>query len=453
MSVKQLPGPASSFLFGNVLQIDERPHLSWTKWSKEFGPIYKLSFGPMGDVVVLSGASQLSKAFEPGSDYDLAFSNRFRSPLFDKIGTVGSITFEDWFDGAKDRRRLLQEVIKAMDFERLLQKELNAVSDVLLKNKQVNICDVINQATSNIILTLTLNRGDRFQYTDVKFQTLIKVIDDCCGLPMLGSPINVMQCLWHTPLSSKIRRSFSCLNAAIQPYIDAHRAEFNKDKIRDLIDGYIGGVGDTSFDVQEVICNIFHIYPSSCSLRATMQWLILFIAGNEDVQIKIQAEIDSVLTDVGNEDYIDVISNKMPYMNAVIKESMRLGTSVCQLAPHCTMTDVNFEGYRIKKDTTIIANLYGPNHDPDTWSDPFAFKPERWLNNDNLPPFMPFGSGKRKCPASSISMNALRMLIVTLCLRFNLKGVEGEKLPGVDDSFIMNAINHPKQFNIVATTR
>ncbi|XP_033112793.1 cytochrome P450 1A1-like [Anneissia japonica] len=449
---KKLLGPEQSYLFGNLLQIDDKSHLSWTKWSEELGAVYEISLGPMGKAIVLSGADEIAAAYGPGSENDIKFSDRWRPPILEKIGYAGSITWEDWLEGAKQRKHLLHEVFKSMDMEGLFKNEVDAVCEVLSNKELVDVCELLNQANNNILLSITLNRGDRYEYTDDEFKTLSEVILANNDRSLIGSPVNLMHCLWHTPFYNSTRRDLEKLKTTIQPYIDSHRADFDRENIRDLIDGYLGGIGETSFDVQEVIINISSLFPSACSLRATMQYIILFVISDDDVQKKIQEEIDRVLNDA-TEEYDEVLADKIPYINAVIKESLRLASPVGQLLPHCPIKDTKFEGYEFKKDTPIFTNLWGPNHDPENWPDPYVFKPDRWLDTDDLPTFVPLGSGLRQCGGYPVAFKALRILTFTVFKRFHLKSVEGEKLPTLEDSFMLAGTTHPNHFNVTATHR
>ncbi|XP_033112792.1 cytochrome P450 2J2-like [Anneissia japonica] len=453
LASKKLPGPPQGRLFGNIFQLEERSHLSWTKWSKEFGTIYEISMGPMGKAIVISGAEELANAYEPGSENDIAFSDRWRPPVLEKVGYAGSLIWENWLEGAKERKHLLEEVLKNMDMEGLLKKEMNALCDVLSTKKQVDVCELLDQANNNILLSLTLNRGDRYEYTDDEFKKLSEVLTSYNKHQLVVSPMNLMQCLWHTPLYSAMRKSLERMKTILHPYIESHRDDFDRRNIRDLIDGYLGGIGETSFDVQEAVIHTSSLFPSSCSLKASMKWAILFVLSDDGVQTEIQEEIDRILADT-DEVSEEVVISKMPYINAVIQESLRLSSPIAQLLPHCPVKDTHFAGYEFKKDTIIFSNLWGPNHDPERWSDPLLFKPDRWLNPENLPPnFMPFGSGLRKCPAYDMALTALRMLIVTVFKTFHLKSVDGEKLPTLDDSFMYIGAVFPKQFNLIATPR
>ncbi|XP_071955566.1 cytochrome P450 1A1-like [Antedon mediterranea] len=452
---KDLSGPAQYYLVGNLPQIrsEGRAPRTWTRWSNEFGPVFEVGLGPMGSGIVLSGASVLEKAYESDSENDNNFRDRWRPPALEKIGFVGSISWENWLEGAQDRKHFLQEVFKRMDIEGLIKKEAKEVCTVLYGDELVNVSDLLNQANNNILLASTINRSERFEYTDEQFHKLEEIIVSNSQHKFKGSPVNVLQWLWSTPLFNAMRYDHGRLETALQPYIDSHRETFKKDTIQDLIDGYLGGVGETSLDVNEIVNNVKHLFLFFYSLSSAIQWTILFIIQHSDVQDKVHEEIDRYIMDL--EDISeDIIVSKMPYINAVIKESLRLATPIGQLMAHCPIKDTQFEGYTFKKGTPIFSNLWGPNHDAKSWPEPLAFKPERWLDMENDPPgFMPFGSGLRKCPAQGMSMTALRLFLVMIFKRFHLAGVDGEKLPSLDDSFMLTDTILPNKFNILATNR
>ncbi|XP_071955910.1 cytochrome P450 1A1-like [Antedon mediterranea] len=451
-SGKKLRGPPKSLILGHIPQIkyEGKPPKTYTRWSKEYGPVFKINFGPVGDVIVLSGASVLEKAYEPGSENDNNFSrDRWRPAVLEKIGFAGSISWEDWLGGAEERKPFLQEVLKCMDIEGLIKKEAKAVSTVFGKNELVNASDLLNQAVCNILLASTINRGERFDYDDEKFHKLEETLVSNINHRFKGSPANIVQWFWRTPMYTSMRQDHGRLETALQPFIDSHRETFKKDTIQDLIDGYLGGVGETTLDVKEIVNNVKHLFPFYYCLSSAIQWTIVFIIQHSDVQDKIREEIDRFISDV--DDVSESVIRKMPYLNAVIKESLRLATPFGQLLPRRSSKDTQFEGYTFKKGIIIFSNLWGPNHDAESWPEPLAFKPERWLDMENDPPgFMPFGSGLRKCPAEEMSMTALGMFLVMIFKRFHLSGVEGNKLPSLDDSSIIMDVIVPNKFDILA---
>jgi fatty-acid peroxygenase len=81
--------------------------------------------------------------------------------------------------------------------------------------------------------------------------------------------------------------------------------------------------------------------------------------------------------------------------------------------------DVEWDGERIPKDSMVLLDLYGQNHDADLWGDPYAFRPERFLGRDiGAFDLVPQGGGDprtgHRCPGEQISVGLLAALAVRL---------------------------------------
>ena len=69
----------------------------------------------------------------------------------------------------------------------------------------------------------------------------------------------------------------------------------------------------------------------------------------------------------------------MPYLDAVLKESLRLFPSVPAILREMK-EDIEINGYKIPNGSDISISLVALHRDPEVYPDPLAFKPERWLN-------------------------------------------------------------------------
>ena len=76
---------------------------------------------------------------------------------------------------------------------------------------------------------------------------------------------------------------------------------------------------------------------------------MIYVILNQDVQRKVQAEIDRVIGQSRLPNYSD--KPKMPYTDAVTMEVHRIAAFVPFGVPHCAVEDVEFEGYTIPKGT------------------------------------------------------------------------------------------------------
>ncbi|KAF9587362.1 hypothetical protein IFM89_001462 [Coptis chinensis] len=94
---------------------------------------------------------------------------------------------------------------------------------------------------------------------------------------------------------------------------------------------------------------------------------------------RAQAELDQVVGPNRKVEESDI--GKLPYLQSVVKETLRLYPSI-PLLPRKAINDTQFMEYLIPKDTQILVNVWAIRRDPNSWDDPSSFKPERFLSSD-----------------------------------------------------------------------
>ena len=148
----------------------------------------------------------------------------------------------------------------------------------------------------------------------------------------------------------------------------------------------------------------------------TMTWALCLLLNNKEALKKAQVELDE---QVGRERQVKETDLKnLPYLQAIVKETLRLYPAAPLLVPHESIEDCTVAGYHIPKGTRLIVNVQKLQRDPLVWEDPFEFRPERFLTSQKNfdvrgqnPQLIPFGNGRRMCPAISF---ALQIIYLTL---------------------------------------
>ena len=113
-------------------------------------------------------------------------------------------------------------------------------------------------------------------------------------------------------------------------------------------------------------------------------------------------------------------------------------------------------GYDVPQGTMVLLNLWMMHHDPDNWTDPEDFKPERFLDeNGALAPkpesWLPFSAGRRVCLGETVAKPEILLLLAGYMRQFKISLPDGvkpdfEAIPG-------GFFRSPKLFKLVFEER
>ena len=239
---------------------------------------------------------------------------------------------------------------------------------------------------------------------------------------------------FDTPAWRAYNRSMSALYEHTIHFIEKgakrdHETPFNATSILDHL------VSTKVLSPSEIEQNLIYLFISGMDTTAiTAIWLIHLLAQNQNVQNKLSCEIQTVLN--GEKPSGDSF-DKMPYLRACVKETLRLypltvGTTRIPDKP------VAVAGYEVPAGVTYLLWNFASSQQGKFFNDPESFKPERWLRNNNAGlahsfASLPFGYGPRMCPGRRISENELYVLMSRLLQKFEV--MPTSKLRNIDRVF------------------
>ena len=150
----------------------------------------------------------------------------------------------------------------------------------------------------------------------------------------------------------------------------------------------------------------------------------------------------------------DINPSSLQYINAVLKETLRLYPSAPQYAvsPRSKEGVDLAGGYHIPFDQTVVVLLDQLHRDPKVWGpDREEFKPERWLDGATYPPdsYKPFGNGQRACIGRGFATQEAVLAIACIVLHFDLEFAD----PNYELHIKQTLTIKPKDFRVIARPR
>lgn len=157
------------------------------------------------------------------------------------------------------------------------------------------------------------------------------------------------------------------------------------------------------------------MFAGEDTISSAITFTLYLIGLHQHVQEKVYQEISDVHK---SEDDISMNSLKeMKYLEWVIKESLRLYPPAPNVFRKLT-TDLNTGSYLIPRGATFFMSIYHIHRDPDEYSDPESFIPERWATNPSFYSFIPFSAGPRNCIGQKFAMLELKTVLAYIIKKY-----------------------------------
>ncbi|PPR84487.1 hypothetical protein GOBAR_AA36225 [Gossypium barbadense] len=220
--------------------------------------------------------------------------------------------------------------------------------------------------------------------------------------------------------------------------MEKEEEKISKDFMQQLLELHWRGDEKNSLSINEVKALLLDLMVAGTDTVPTaVEWAMTELLRHRDKMTKLVKELDMV---VGNQNTVeDSHIPQLVYLDAVIKETLRLHPVAPLLIPHVPSETTVIGGFTVPKGCTVFINVWAIQRDPELWDDPLRFQPERFLEADinyrgNNFGFFPFGSGRRMCVGVSLAEKMMALLLGSLVHSFEWGLSEGTK-PSLEDKF------------------
>ncbi|KAM8952305.1 cytochrome P450 2F2-like [Pelodytes ibericus] len=431
------PGPRPLPIVGNLHQLDTKDMVkSLQDLSKKYGPVFTIYLGLQPNVVLCGYKAVREALVEQGDN----FSGRGDFPVVQRFTQGNGLAFSNGEKWKVLRRFALRNLrnfgMGKRSVEERIQEEAHFLLEEFRKTKKTPFDPTffLSRAVSNVICSIVF--GDRFDYGNKKFLTLLGLINDNFQLMSSGwgTFFNIYpEVMKHLPgPHNRIFRNFEKLKSFLLEILKSHQESFQPDCPRDLMDCFLvmiqkeNGNPVSNFNIETLVMTTLNLFFGGTeTVSTTLRYGILILMKYPDVTEKVHQEIDRV---IGRNRCPTVEDrSRMSYTDAVIHEIQRFTNIIPLSLPHSVIEDTRFRGYTLPKGTSVIPVLTSVHMDPEKYDDPQMFNPKNFLDENNHfqsnPAFMPFSAGKRICLGESLARMEIFIFFTTILQSFNFQPV------------------------------
>ncbi|CAA0816194.1 cytochrome P450- family 76- subfamily G-polypeptide 1 [Striga hermonthica] len=447
------PGPPGWPLFGNMFDLGPEPHKTIAGLKKAYGPIISLRIGSIKAVALLDAqsASELFKKHDAGFA-ERAITDVIRATGFDRA----SISLSPYGPYWRMMKRIVTvDLLSQRRIDEMGPVRRRCVDDMLRwigreagPRRPVHVAKFVFVALFNMIGNLVLSRDLAGLESDMAsdfFEAMLEAIE-WSGQPNV---VDAFPWLWWADpqgLRRNVKRGLKKTLRIVGDFVAERLRErqstgvegIKRDFLEVLLehqrneDGEMGTISD--HDINIIVLELFIAGTETTS--STIEWAMVELLKHPQAMTKVRDELRAVVGNKGDkfeEQHVD----SLPYLQAVVKETLRLHPVVPLLVPRRAAQETIFMGHRIPRGAQVFVNTWAIGRDPECWDEPMSFRPERFLGSrvdykgQNFE-LIPFGAGRRICAGIPLAHRMLHLVLGSLLHEFEWR-VDGPDRVGLVD--------------------
>ncbi|WVZ49631.1 hypothetical protein U9M48_000971 [Paspalum notatum var. saurae] len=441
------PGPWPLPLIGNLHQLDHLPHRSLARLAARHGPLMSLCLGAV--LAVVASSPDTAREILQRHNADIAARS-----IGDSMRACGHCESSVLCLPPRRKWRALRRLGAAelfsprqLDATRPLRQEavaglLRRVSDHAARGAPVDVGRAAHAAAlgllSRTMFSNDLDSGTAREVSDI--------VDEASVLAAGPNVSDFFPALAAADLQGVrrrmarlVRRMYAIIDEQIERRKHSHAA--GKARRNDLLDVMLDNEGEleeeSTDDMRrhDTIRGLFtDLFTGGETTSHTIECALAELLQAPNSMRKVQEELKSVIGTKQQIDETDI--SKLPYLQAVVKETLRLHPPV-PLPPYEAEATVEVQGYTIPKGTKVLINIWAINLCADAWIEPNKFMPERFLGTEvNFMgrdfQLIPFGAGRRICLGLPLAYRMVHLMLGSLLHRFRWTLPAENEKNGVD---------------------
>ncbi|KAG5524869.1 hypothetical protein RHGRI_031515 [Rhododendron griersonianum] len=443
------PSPRKLPLIGNLHQMGPIPHRSLHSLSQAHGPLMLLHFAAAPVLVASSAAA----ARDILKTHDLIFSNRPKSTIGNKLlyGTK-DVVFSPYGEYWRQMKSIcvlqLLSNKRVQSFRNVREEEIALMIEKISDSGSdvVNLSKLIAELIANVVGRAVLGRkydgvGGRGGEAKRGFKEVLGNVVELFGVLDIGDFVPWLK--WVSRVNGvygRAERLAKELDEFLEGVVEEHEGRERKvgeegrqdfvDVLLEIQRENVVGIPLHRDSIKALILDIFVAGTDTSS--AAIEWVMTKLIKHPQAMKKLQTEVRLIVQP--NQPVTEDNLDQMPYLKAVIKETLRLHPPVPLLVPRESTKDVQVMGYDVAAGTRVVVNAWSIGQDPVSWDEPEEFRPERFLNGHSIDSrgqdfdWIPFGGGRRGCPGIQFAVVVDELVVANLVHKFDFVLPDGVEL-------------------------
>jgi len=231
---------------------------------------------------------------------------------------------------------------------------------------------------------------------------------------------------WPTAANRRAKRELQFMDSLVYRIISERKKE--NDAHNDLLTLLMAAMHEdgtqmTERQLRDETMTLFVAGHETTAL--TLSWTWYLLSENPAAETRLHEELHNVL---GGRPAEVCDLEKLPYLHAVLQESLRLFPPAYMMARR-NVEPVRYGEYEIPAGATLLSSQWVMHRDARFFDQPERFLPERWLNalEERLPPgvYFPFGDGPRRCIGQGFAMLETALVIAAIAQKFQFRLTRG----------------------------
>lgn len=423
------PGPPSGLTGWGLLRSMARDMLgSLDRWRTQYGKLVHLRIWPEHQIVVTD--PQLVRELLL-THHDALIRWERGVAVFSQVHGHSVLTAEG--EAWRTKRHTLQPRFTPKEVAAYVP-QISEASSAALQQWHDGSGDVPDHATESAITSLTMEVILHFMFSSAAGIDARSIEQAVHCVTVAGNAEFYWPASWpdSMPWKRTKRRAVATLEHLIQGQIDARltlaRAAWPDDVLSRLLS--LHDDDPQAWPRQAVHDECMTAFLAGHeTTAASLTWWAWCMAANPAAQASAHAEIRSVLQ--GRTPGAGDLP-ALTYLNMTLQETLRLYPAAPMLLTRRAIRPITLGGWQFPARTLFSVPMQLMQRDAAWFSDPQAFRPERFASTAASPPrgaFMPFGAGPRVCLGQHLATTEMMVMAAMLLQRFELHVPDGAAPP------------------------